>query len=167
MGFGGWPRRIVIALVRSVATLWLLGAAGAMTPTPAFASPPDTIDGPILATVLRIIDGDTIMVSARIWLGQRIETQVRLDGADAPEIRGRCAHERDLAVRARAFAVARLGGRTVRLRDIRFGKYAGRVVARVELAAGRDFAQDLIAAGLARPYGGGARISWCTLTRPD
>ena len=53
------------------------------------------------------------------------------------------------------------------LRDIRFGKYAGRVVARVELAAGDDFAGDLIAAGLARSYGGGARNSWCARTRPD
>ena len=140
--------------------------------TPAFAGAPDSIDGPVLATVLRIVDGDTITVSARIWLGQRIETQVRLAGVDAPELRGRCARERDLAVRARDFAEARLNGRTVLLRDIRFGKYAGRVVARVELAAGDDFAGDdfagdLIAAGLARAYGGGARNSWCAHARPD
>ena len=161
------PRRFPFALVRFAAALSLLVAAGATMSTPAFAGAPDSIDGPVLATVLRIVDGDTITVSARIWLGQRIETQVRLAGVDAPELRGRCARERDLAVRARDFAEARLNGRTVLLRDIRFGNYAGRVVARVELAAGDDFAGDLIAAGLARSYGGGARNSWCARTRPD
>ena len=166
-GPGRRLRRVAVALVRSAAVLSLLGAAGVMTPAPGFADAPDAIDGPVPATVLRIIDGDTIMVSARVWLGQRIETQVRLAGADAPELRGRCPRERDLAVRARDFAEARLNGRAILLRDIHFGKYAGRVIARVELASGDDFAQDMIAAGLARVYGGGAHDSWCALTRSE
>ena len=49
----------------------------------------------------------------------------------------------------------------MRLRDIRYGKYAGRVLARVEIAGGEDLGRGLMAAGLARPYAGRARTSWC------
>ena len=95
-----------------------------------------------------------------------------VDGARASAIWSARIEARRAARAARDFAEARLNGRTVLLRDIRFGKYAGRVVARVELAAGDDFAGDdfagdLIAAGLARAYGGGARNSWCAHARPD
>ena len=65
---------------------------------------------------------------------------------------------------ARAYLLARLKGgerAQVRLRDIRYGKYAGRVLARVETAGGEDLGQGLMAAGLARPYDGRARVSWC------
>jgi micrococcal nuclease len=62
---------------------------------------PESVPGPIQARVLRVIDGDTIVVRARIWLGQNIDTQVCLDGVDTPELKGKCERERRLAVRAR------------------------------------------------------------------
>ena len=89
---------------------------------------------------------------------------MRLAGIDAPELRGKCARERALAERARAYLLARLAGgdrSRVRLRDIRYGKYAGRVLARVETGGGEDLGRSLMAAGLARPYAGRARASWC------
>ena len=43
------------------------------------------------------------------------------------------------------------------LRDIKYGKYAERVAARVETAEGEDCAGLLLAAGLGRPYAGGRR----------
>ncbi len=49
----------------------------------------------------------------------------------------------------------------VRLREIRYGKFAGRVLARVETLDGTDLGQGLLAAGLARPYDGRRRASWC------
>jgi endonuclease YncB( thermonuclease family) len=52
----------------------------------------------------------------------------------------------------------------VRLRDVRYGKYARRVVARVETPAGEDLGRALLDAGLARPYDGGRRASWCAAT---
>ena len=55
----------------------------------------------------------------------------------------------------------RIGGGDITLWQIQYGKYAGRVVARVETAAGEDLAAALIAARLGRPYGGGGRRSWC------
>src|SRR3989338_6548178 len=45
----------------------------------------EPVTGPVAAAVLEVIDGDTIVVRARIWLGQAVETRVRLSWADAPE----------------------------------------------------------------------------------
>jgi len=118
--------------------------------------------GPVEARVLDVVDGDTLRVAARVWLGQDVETLVRIAGIDAPELHGKCARERAMAQAAKDLLAGRLG-RTVRLRDISNGKYAGRVVARVELSEGADAAAILLDAGLARPYGGGARRPWCPL----
>lgn len=123
---------------------------------------PEKISGPIPALVLRVVDGDTMTVRARIWLGQVIETQVRLKGVDAPEIKGKCSSERNLAQKAREMIITITGNGQVVLRDIQYGKYAGRVVARVLTPEGRDFSQVLIKAGLGRPYDGRHRQSWCT-----
>jgi endonuclease YncB( thermonuclease family) len=49
----------------------------------------------------------------------------------------------------------------VALTDIRFGKYARRVVARVSAGGVPDIAEGLLARGLARPYDGGRRSGWC------
>lgn len=141
---------------------WPLSEAGAQ------AGAQNRLAGPVPAQVLSVIDGDTIEVRAVIWLGQVLSTRVRLAGIDAPELRGKCARERALAVRARDYLLAKLAAKLedgerawVRLRDIRYGKYAGRVLARVETAGGEDLGRGLMAAGLARPYAGRARESWC------
>ena len=122
----------------------------------------EVLTGPVSAIVLTVIDGDTIAVQARIWLGQAIETRVRLAGIDTPELRGACDAERDLAARARGLLAEHLSGGRVILTEIRYGTYAGRVVARVSTTDTPDIAGSLIAAGLARPYGGrGPRPDWC------
>ena len=121
----------------------------------------DPIPGPVPALVVDVIDGDTVLVRARIWLGQEVETRVRLDGVDTPELRGKCEAARRLAREARAFVQARVGGRQVILRDIQYGKYAGRVVARIQTPDGVDLTEALIAAGLGHAYDGGARAPWC------
>lgn len=59
--------------------------------------------GPIQAEVVRVIDGDTLLVRARIWPGQTVETKVRLDGVNTPEKRGKCVQEKELAAEATAF----------------------------------------------------------------
>ena len=126
----------------------------------------ETIPGPIPATVLRIIDGDTIVVRARIWLGQDLETLVRLDGVDAPELKGRCPYENRLALKARAFIQTRIADGKVSLQDIQYGKYAGRVVARVRTPGGEDLSDALLRAGLGRSYSGRRRASWCQTPGP-
>jgi len=121
----------------------------------------DVLAGPVPARVIAVVDGDTLVVRARIWLGQVLETRVRLAGIDAPELHGRCAEERERATRARDFLVRAVDGGEIVLRHVEFGKYAGRVIARVETAAGEDLADALLRAGLAREYGGERRRSWC------
>ena len=49
----------------------------------------------------------------------------------------------------------------VTLRNVKLGKYAGRVVADVIIGDGRRLADVLIEAGLRRPYDVGARQGWC------
>jgi micrococcal nuclease len=118
------------------------------------------LEGPVEAEVLRVVDGDTIMVRAKIWIGQELTTNVRLSGVNAPELSGTCDAERALAERARRFLAERVEGRAVTLRNIALDKFGGRVVAVVEDGAG-DLAAGLLAARLAVPYDGGRRGSWC------
>lgn len=117
--------------------------------------------GPVAAEVVRVVDGDTLAVRARIWLDQQVEILVRLDGIDAPELRGACADERRRAGAARAGLERLVQDGDVSLLAVRHDKYGGRVRATVLDADGRDLAQALIAADLVRPYAGGARQSWC------
>ena len=118
-----------------------------------------TVLGPVRAHLLRVVDGDTIEVLARIWPDHYVETLVRLADIDAPELRGRCAEEIALAERAKARLAALLGAR-LQLVDVHYGKYAGRVVARVLTEDGRDVAKVLLNEKLVRSYDGGRRTPW-------
>jgi len=121
----------------------------------------EVLPGPVTAKVLRVIDGDTLVVSAQVWLGQRIETKLRLYGIDTPELRSRCSSERELAARAKALVERLSENGQIVIRNIQFGKFAGRVLGQVETAAGENFADSLIQSGLARAYSGGKRLPWC------
>ncbi len=138
----------------------LFGAAMSLVANGAQAR--EVLAGPIAAEVTQIIDGDTLEVIARIWLGQEVAVRIRLDGIDAPEMRAKCSREAGLAEEARRFTSARLSQTVlVTLEDIRYGKYAGRVIAKVRLADGSDLGRALIDAGLAQAYDGGTRPDWC------
>jgi len=149
-----------------------LVVGGIVGPAPEALGAGDSLTGPLPAQVISVLDGDTVEVRVHIWLGQNVSTRVRLAGIDAPELKGKCDRERDLARRARAYLLARLdpaaaGAGAVRLWEVRYGKYAGRVLARVETLDGRDLGQGLVAAGLARPYDGRRRASWCEAAATD
>jgi endonuclease YncB( thermonuclease family) len=133
--------------------LWLL--------TPAAILADQQMPGPVSAQVVRVVDGDTLEIDARIWPGQSVRTLVRMLGVDTPELRGDCDIERDLAIKAKNFLAQRLGGGEVQLRQIDFDKYGGRMLAQIMTVQGGDVALALISAGLARPYQGGRRQSWC------
>lgn len=122
----------------------------------------DRLPGPIPARVLRVVDGDTVMVRARIWLGQDVETSVRLAGIDTPEKRGKCDAERVAADQAEAFVASKLASdEWITLRDVIADKYGKRVVARMITAKGEDLAALLIANKLAREYSGRTKQGWC------
>ncbi len=148
----------VLRLIVAAAALILVGRL--ILPVTA-AGWRDPIPGPVPALVVDVIDGDTVLVRARIWLGQEVETRVRLDGVDTPELRGKCQAARRLAREARAFVQAKVDGRRVLLRDIQYGKYAGRVVARIQTPDGEALTAALIEAGLGHAYDGAKRAPWC------
>ena len=121
----------------------------------------DVLPGPIRAEVLRVIDGDTLDVRAQIWLGQYIQTRVRISQIDTPELRGRCAEEIDRALQAKKALEDIVKSRKIWLKNIHYGKYAGRILAQLETDQGVDPVVSLIEKGLARPYDGKKRRSWC------
>lgn len=115
--------------------------------------------GAFLALVLTITDGDTFKARVEVWPGVDVVTAVRLRGIDTPEIRGKCAAERDKAIAARERLRALLVG-DVLISNIEPDKFSGRVDADVTVA-GKNISQTLIDEGLARKYTGGTRQGWC------
>jgi endonuclease YncB( thermonuclease family) len=127
--------------------------------SPALAA--ETIPGPVEARVLRVIDGDSFVAEAHVWPGHNVTVNVRIRGIDAPEIKSRCASEREAAETARATLEALIAGGTVAMTRIGGGKYYGRVLADVTAHDGRRVAEAMIAQSHARPYAGGKRIAFC------
>lgn len=127
--------------------------------TPADAR--DMIAGPVPGKVLSVLDGDTVTVRLHIWIGQDVETHVRIAGIDTPEMKGKCAKEREMAAAARAALEHLLADSTITLTNIRHEKYAGRVMAEAVNGAGVDLAAYLTEKGFARPYAGKKRLGWC------
>jgi endonuclease YncB( thermonuclease family) len=121
----------------------------------------EMLSGPVAADVIRVVDGDTLALRARIWLGQDIVVSARIRGIDAPELRGKCDREKAMAEAARLKlqSVTSLG--RVRLMRIEHDKYAGRVLADVVTDDGVDLRTAMLESGLARPYDGGSRDPWC------
>ena len=119
----------------------------------------EVLPGPYPATSLSVYDGDTFNARVQIWLGQMVFTSIRINGMDTPEKRGKCPYEKALALQARDALQELLKG-DVQLTDVRYGKWAGRVLATVT-ADGVNVSDVLINMGLARPYDGGKRQSWC------
>ncbi|NVP54034.1 thermonuclease family protein [Mycoplana rhizolycopersici] len=126
--------------------------------TPGRARDAHFVAGPVTADLLRVVDGDTLLVSARPWPQQSIEVLVRLRGIDAPELRAKCPAARGSAHAARLLLGRLVGvGAPVILTNIAGDKYFGRVVADVRLSDDVNPAHELVAAGLAIPYDGAAR----------
>jgi len=121
----------------------------------------DRLSGPYDAAVERVVDGDTIAVRVAVWLGLELAVSVRVRGIDAPELRGDCESEKAHAAEATAVLARMIGDEPVTLREIEGDKYFGRVLSDVASARGEDVAAAMIVAGLARPYDGGERPSWC------
>ena len=125
-----------------------------------------TIKGPVSAKVVRVIDGDTLVVDANVWpniVVQRIS--VRVDGIDTPERHGKCDAEKQLAESAKLMmADLFIPGSVVDLRNVRDGKFAGRVLGDVSSDLAGDWAQTITAAGLAVEYHGkGEKNDWCSI----
>lgn len=126
---------------------------------------PRRMAGPYRAEAIRVVDGDTFEARLRIWFNQEVSVLIRLEGVDAPELKGRCPQETRLAQEARDALIAILASGVVSVRDLHADKYNGRAVARALVTDGSGFDDDvgalLMAGGYARPYDGRARLPWC------
>lgn len=114
--------------------------------------------------MLEVIDGDSLRVRAHIWLGMTVETIVRLNGLDTPELRGKCESEKAKAAAARAYLRRLTLAQKITLSDITADKYGGRVNAVVKVGT-VDVTSRMISEGHARPYQGGQRQGWCAPPR--
>ncbi|MCC2612791.1 thermonuclease family protein [Neorhizobium petrolearium] len=135
--------------------LILAGFAAVLTTE---ASARDEVSGPVAAEILRVIDGDTLLVEAQPWPQQKMEVYVRIRGIDTPELRSKCAKLRRIGLDAQ-HALQMLAGasRQIQLTRISGDKYFGRIVADVTLSDGRSVADNLLLAGLAQSYDGGRK----------
>lgn len=113
---------------------------------------PEEITGPVNAEVLRVVDGDTLLVAARPWPQQIVEVYVRLRDIDAPEIKSDCDAIHSAGERAKAALAKMVVDQNIRLMRISGDKYFGRVLAEVALADGRNPAQELLSAGYVATY---------------
>jgi len=122
---------------------------------------------PALATpyeITRVIDGDTVEIAVD-FLPSPLppKLSIRVIGIDTPEKapRAKCEAEAKRAVEATRFtqrAVAEAKEVNIHIKS--WDKYGGRVLGMVVLD-GRGLSEMLIDAGLARPYKGDAKQSWC------
>ena len=148
--------------IRLLALLLLPCSFSAVVANAADAPSRLEISGPVSADIIRVIDGDTLLVAARPWPQQTMEVYVRLRGIDAPELKSGCAAQR-LAGQQAQTALTKLtsGQRDIQLTHISGDKYFGRVLADIRFADGRNPAQELLMAGYVLPYEGGRKQKEC------
>ena len=110
--------------------------------------------------ITRVYDGDTFYANVQIWPQITINTAIRIRGIDAPEIKTKCQYEKTKGLISKTI-LANLLKQSPRILNVEHGKYAGRVIADVELAADRDVAEIMTRQGHAVRYHGGKRQKWC------
>ncbi len=141
--------------------LMLALALGMTSPAVAVERRKHVLKGPVPVAVIRVVDGDTFLARAEVWLGQEITVLVRIRGIDAPEMKAKCESERVAANLALDQLTAILVSHQVELRNISGEKYFGRVLADVIVEDSQDPAALLLGRAMVRPYAGKKRQPWC------
>jgi endonuclease YncB( thermonuclease family) len=108
--------------------------------------------GPYRGVIDLVHDGDTVNVKLDVGFDLTVYARVRVFGINAPEL------STDAGKAAREFAQTLLApGDGVRVLSRGWDKYGGRIDGSIEFGPTgrrRDFAETMIAAGHARPWGG-------------
>lgn len=117
--------------------------------------------------VLRVVDGDTLEIKNE-FLPEELKLFVRIKGIDTPEksFRAKCLKEKKLAQKATDFTTkfindAQENKHIIEFSEIKWDKYGGRIVAKVKIGD-KIIGDELIKNGLARPYFGEKKSSWCS-----
>ena len=114
--------------------------------------------------ILRVSDGDTIVISARFLPAPlKPELAVRIYGVDTPEKghRAQCPSEAQRGEAASAWTKQLIAsGKQFQVTLYAWDKFGGRVLGDI-LVDGRSVRAGLIQNGLAREYYGDAKQSWC------
>lgn len=105
-------------------------------------------------------DGDTVRTTIRPFQDLP-PLSIRVRGIDTPEIRGKCDAEKAKAQQAKQLMNNLLRGQTITVVPYSWDKYGGRVVADMYGPNNVKISDIMIREGLARPYNGGAKASWC------
>lgn len=119
------------------------------------------LQGGYPAKVVRVVDGDTLEVDVALWQGVTLRTKVRLVAVNTPESRAPAsACEIKSGQAAKAFTAKWVASHPGLLVLPSGDDKYGRTLARLR-AGSADLADELLAAGLARPYAGEKRGPWC------
>lgn len=112
--------------------------------------------------IMGVIDGDTIRTTLPLPC-PLCNASIRVLGIDTPEkgSRAKCAYEDERGKKATEFTKKFLLGKTsMVVKNIKWDKYGGRILGAVYID-GKELGSELIKAGLARPYHGEKKASWC------
>lgn len=141
--------------------LTLLIAAAAL---PALAQKMPTKSATYDAQILRVSDGDTIVIAAPFLPAPlKPELAVRIYGVDTPEkgFRAQCPQEDQRAQLASKYTSQLIAqGGKIQVTLYAWDKFGGRVLGDI-IVNGQSVRAGLIQNGLAREYYGDAKQSWC------
>ena len=114
--------------------------------------------------IIRVIDGDTVEIEANFLPAPlKPSLKLRIYGIDTPEkkSRAKCDLEAELSKKATAFTQKVINESISKKIKIRkWDKYGGRVLGNIILD-GKSLELLLLNEGLAKPYDGGKKLSWC------
>ena len=114
-----------------------------------------------VSRIIKVIDGDTFRADINELpdiIGKNI--RIRILGINAPEINGKCAFEKELAIKARDFVQILLDNADlVVLKNLNRGNFF-RLLAEV-IVDGKNLGELLVANDLAVRYQGKRKSSWC------
>ena len=130
---------------------------------PLTANAAKPIYGPYRAEVVRVKDGDTVLLDVAIWPQLTKRISLRLKDINTPEKRGKgitdC--EKKAAQKATEFTQKFLkDSEFVFVNGVKLGKYAGRALGHITKGK-QDLGKALLEAGHARKYNGVKRGPWC------
>ena len=102
--------------------------------------------------VLRVIDGDTMVVSIDLGFNLALTQTIRIKGIDAPETRTTAVKEKARGLAAKAFAEAWLQGKHLLIKTTRDDKYGRMLGDFICIETGAPFAEAMLIANHAGVY---------------